>query len=169
MAEVAGVRRAHAGMWFVLPLLLAAAANGKAEDWPEWRGKGRTGVGKETGILERFAAGGLRASWRRPIRAGFAGPAAAGGRVYLTDFERAAGSGGVERLLCLDEETGKMLWRQEWKADYRGISYRWREVDRDRGRAAGCARSGVGQDNWKGVVARPGSGRGHGLCAAGAD
>ncbi|NWF84752.1 MAG: PQQ-like beta-propeller repeat protein [Bryobacteraceae bacterium] len=110
-------------MWLVLPLLLAAAGNGKAEDWPEWRGKGRAGVWKETGILERFAAGGLRASWRRPIRAGIAGPAVAGGRVYVTDFEKAAGSGGVERLLCLDEETGNVLWRQEWKVDYRGISY----------------------------------------------
>jgi outer membrane protein assembly factor BamB len=47
----------------------------------------------------------------------------AANRVYVTDFEKSTGSTGVERALCLDEKTGKVLWTREWPADYRGISY----------------------------------------------
>ena len=50
-----------------------------AEDWPEWRGAGRQGVWNETGILEKFPDDGLKVRWRTPIRAGYAGPAVAGG------------------------------------------------------------------------------------------
>lgn len=30
-----------------------------ADDWPEWRGKGRLGIWNETGILEKFPETGL--------------------------------------------------------------------------------------------------------------
>ena len=57
-----------------------------AEDWPEWRGKGRRGEFNESGILETFPASGLKVKWRTPVRAGFSGPAVAAGRVFVTDF-----------------------------------------------------------------------------------
>ena len=40
----------------MIRLLLAVicALTLRAEDWPEWRGKGRTGVWNETGIVESF-------------------------------------------------------------------------------------------------------------------
>ena len=57
-----------------------------AEDWPEWRGKGRLGEYTETGILDKFPAGGLKVKWRTPIHAGYAGPAVVGGRVFVADF-----------------------------------------------------------------------------------
>ena len=43
--------------------------------------------------------------------------------MFVTDFEKGEGAGGVERLVCLDEESGRILWTREWAADYRGISY----------------------------------------------
>lgn len=61
--------------------------------------------------------------WRTPIRAGFAGPAVAGGRVFITDYVETQRPRGIERALALDEKTGKILWTQEWPADYRGISW----------------------------------------------
>ena len=36
-------------------LLVLCMAPAHAEDWPEWRGAGRLGVGTETGILARFS------------------------------------------------------------------------------------------------------------------
>ena len=39
--------------------------------------------------------------WRAPVRGGYAGPAVAGGRVFVTDY-----ADGVERLLALDERAG---------------------------------------------------------------
>jgi outer membrane protein assembly factor BamB len=94
-----------------------------ADDWPEWRGKGRRGVWNESGILDKFPDKGLTAVWRTPLYGGFAGPAVAAGHVFVTDFKRSAGKRGTERALCLDEKSGKILWVREWDADYQGISY----------------------------------------------
>ena len=102
---------------------LVGATELRADDWPEFRGKGRLGVWHETGILEEFPAEGLKALWRTPIKAGFAGPAVADGRVFITDFEATHGMRGTERALALDEATGRILWTQEWKADYAGIQW----------------------------------------------
>jgi outer membrane protein assembly factor BamB len=94
-----------------------------AEDWPEWRGKGRIGVWNESGILDKFPERGLTVLWRTPIRAGFAGPAVAAGRVFVTDFASSAGPKGSERILCLDEKSGKILWTHAWDVNYGKISY----------------------------------------------
>lgn len=94
-----------------------------AEDWPEWRGKGRRGIWNESNIVDSFPDKGLTVAWRTPVRGGFAGPAVAAGRVFVTDFERSSGTKGIERALCLGEKTGTILWTREWDADYQGISY----------------------------------------------
>jgi outer membrane protein assembly factor BamB len=112
-----------------LPVALLAAALAlsvpslPAADWPEWRGAGRRGVWTETGILDRFPAGGLELSWRMPIGAGYAGPAVADGRVFVTEFVSRQGRRGVERVVCLDEQTGKVHWKHEWPVDYAGLQY----------------------------------------------
>ncbi len=94
-----------------------------AEDWPEWRGKGRIGIWRESGIMDKFPEKGLTVAWRTPLNSGFSGPAVAAGRVFVTDFKPSAGMKGTERALCLDEKSGKILWTREWDADYKGISY----------------------------------------------
>ena len=124
-------------------LLAIAASVIHADDWPEFRGEGRLGIWNETGILETFPEEGLTVRWRTPIHHGFAGPAVADGRVFVTDFERRQGLVGTERILCLDELTGEILWSQSWAADYAGVS--WAEgpratptVDGDRVYALGA-------------------------------
>lgn len=107
----------------LLLLLICLLRPALAADWPEWRGKGRLGVWNELGILEKFPEKGLSPRWRTSVRGGFAGPAVAAGRVYLTDFAKSTGLKGTERALALDEKTGKILWTREWETDYRGISY----------------------------------------------
>ncbi len=99
--------------------LLAGA--GAAEDWPAWRGALGDAVWREEGILERFPSDGLTVRWRTPIKEGYAGPAVAGGKVFVGDFERHQGSrgiDGVERLLALDQETGEVLWIRSWEVNY---------------------------------------------------
>src|SRR5260370_37547430 len=54
-----------------------------ADDWPEWRGRGRLGVWKETGILDEFPKQGLAVKWRTPINAGFSGRSVTGGRAAV--------------------------------------------------------------------------------------
>ncbi len=104
-------------------LLTIGAIAIHADDWPEFRGQGRLGVWNETGILETFPEDGLAFRWRTPIHHGFSGPAVADGRVFVTDFERTRGLVGTERILCLDEATGEILWTHSWVANYAGISW----------------------------------------------
>jgi outer membrane protein assembly factor BamB len=139
-------------LWLVIPL--------SAEDWPEWRGKGRTGVWTEDGILDTFPSSGLKPVWRSPLNAGFAGPAVAAGRVFVTDFQRSTGAKGTERALALDEKSGKILWTRDWPADYQGISYGYGPratptVDGDRVYVLGasgallCLNAGTGAVIWQ--------------------
>ena len=116
-----------------LPVLLSAAVllagvapAAEAEDWPEYRGKGRRGVWTETGIVGALPADGLKVRWRTPVNAGWSSPVVSGGRVFLTDFTRAENSTDVvERAICLDEETGRILWTHSWEADYRTVGATW--------------------------------------------
>jgi len=107
-----------ASILLVTTLTLSATT----EDWPEWRGRGRLGVWTETGILEAFPEGGLEYIWRTPVRAGYAGPSVADGRVFVTDFEAGEGMAGTERALALDEETGEIQWTREWPVHYAGLA-----------------------------------------------
>jgi outer membrane protein assembly factor BamB len=114
----------------VLSLLLAAPLY--ATDWPQWLGPQRDGVWRETGIVRHFKAGGPQVRWRQTISSGYAGPAVADGRVFVTDrvaetdnpetaqvghYDRNKG-GGSERVLCLRESDGALLWTHEYSCPY---------------------------------------------------
>jgi outer membrane protein assembly factor BamB len=105
----------------------------RADDWPQWRGPSRDGRWNETGIIDKFPAGGPKVLWRTPIAGGYSGPAVAGGKVYVTDFVRQSGEAtndpdnraevkGTERVLCLNAATGAIVWKHEYDCDYK-ISY----------------------------------------------
>ena len=104
-------------VWMCVPTL-------GADDWPQWRGLDRMGLWHESGVVERFPDEGLTTVWRTPVGPGFAGPAVADGRVFVLDYEETPGTrtmDGTERLLCLDEETGEVLWTHQWSTTYRNI------------------------------------------------
>jgi len=115
--------------------LTVAGSTGRADDWPQWMGPNRDGVWKEAGILDKFPAEGPKELWRIPIGGGYAGPAVAGGRVYVADKKLKDGvkdptnafdvskTESSERLLCLDAKTGKEIWKYEYECPYT-ISYR---------------------------------------------
>jgi outer membrane protein assembly factor BamB len=111
------VGRSIPGLLLTLHLLAGWVT---AEDWPQWRGPLRDGVWREDGIVDCFDAKGIPVLWRTPIAGGYAGPAVAEGRVYVTDRRR---DKNTERLLCLDEKTGKVLWTHEYTCRYRGVDY----------------------------------------------
>jgi outer membrane protein assembly factor BamB len=104
-------------VWVSLLLALPLAA----DDWPEWRGRGRLGVWRETGILDRFPEQGLKVRWRTPLRSGWTGPAVAQGRVFVADFTPSGPNRGRERALALDEAAGRVLWTRDWEVDYTGL------------------------------------------------
>lgn len=124
-------RLGRARVLISLLVLMSCPAGVRADDWPQWLGPRRDGVWREQGILEKFPQDGPRRRWRTPIGAGYSGPAVAAGRVYVTDrvadvvakdpFAKEK-LGGQERVLCLDEATGKELWKHEYDCAYE-VSY----------------------------------------------
>ncbi len=106
----------------------------RADDWPQWLGPQRDSMWRETGIVEKFPAGGPKVVWRVPVNAGYTGPAVANGRVYLMDRKVNAGAPmprsafdrgeipGNERVLCLNEADGKLVWEHTYDCPYT-VSY----------------------------------------------
>ncbi len=68
-----------------LGLALLSGAGAQASDWRQWRGVDRLAVWDETGIVDDLPAE-LKVTWRVPIGSGYAGPAVADGRVFVTDW-----------------------------------------------------------------------------------
>jgi outer membrane protein assembly factor BamB len=105
-----------------------------ADDWPQWLGPQRDAVWRESGIVAKFPTNGPPVRWRASIGGGYAGPVVANGRVYVADrrlaqgasnpadpFDRGVISGG-ERVVCLSEADGQVLWKYEYECPYT-ISY----------------------------------------------
>src|SRR5262249_26100227 len=92
----------------------------RAEDWPQWLGPKRDAVWSETGIIDTFPKGGPKVLWRAKVSGGYAGPAAAHGKGYVTDYctdgdnqgdiNERGNFEGVERVLCLSADKGEVVW-----------------------------------------------------------
>jgi outer membrane protein assembly factor BamB len=114
--------------------LILVGTNAHAEDWPQWLGPNRDSVWRETGVVDKFPPEGPPVKWRVNIGPGYSGPVVANGKVYVMDrrragdrssptdpFQRGSITGG-ERVLCLNEADGKVLWQQEYECAYT-VSY----------------------------------------------
>ena len=118
----------------ILALAVFTSAPLRADDWPQWLGPQRDAVWRESGIVERFPAGGPAIRWRVPLGGGYSGPAVAAGRVYVMDRQLAKDASnprnafergripGTERVLCLNEADGKELWAHAYDCPYT-VSY----------------------------------------------
>lgn len=91
-----------------------------ADDWPGFRGQDRDGV------VSAAAAAALELDWtrrppverwRRPIGAGWSSFAVVGGLACTQDR-----MGGMERVLCLDADTGRTVWAHETPADFDDVA-----------------------------------------------
>src|SRR5260370_22967278 len=111
------------GKTLLTGLVVVATGRVRADDWPQWLGPQRDGVWPESAIVEKFPASGPKVKWQKPIGGGYAGPAVAGGKVFVTarvlapgaknpdsPFNKKVTIGGSERVLCLDEADGSVVW-----------------------------------------------------------
>src|SRR4051794_28572522 len=111
--------------WSLVVLALSAGV-AAAEDWPQWLGEKRDGVWRESGLVEKFPAGGPMRVWKEPMGTGYAGPAVAGGKLFVTDYVAGGKTAlpdsgfkkgrfaGTERVICRDATTGKQLWLTDY-------------------------------------------------------
>ena len=127
------MRRFFPALAIALTLALTPAL--RADDWPQWLGPKRDGVWRESGVVETFPKDGPKELWRVPAGVGYAGPAVTQGKVFVIDlvptdpsqvptdgFAKNARVPGSERILCLDQKTGKTVWEHRYPTEYR-ISY----------------------------------------------
>src|SRR4051794_27781675 len=103
-----------------IAVVITAGGIAVADDWPQWGGPQRDSVWRESGIVEKLPAVDPQTSmlprkWTAKIGSGYAGPAVANGRVFVTN--RIADQ-NLERVLCFDAETGKELWKHEYEPRY---------------------------------------------------
>jgi outer membrane protein assembly factor BamB len=112
--------------------LLAAAPLAAAADWPQYLGPNRDAVWAETGVLKEFPKDGPKVLWRVPVGGGYAGPAVAGGKVFVADKVMKEGvkdpedpfagntakTPATERILCLDAKTGAEVWKHQYEVTY---------------------------------------------------
>jgi outer membrane protein assembly factor BamB len=92
-------------------LLLGAATNANAEDWPTFRGEDRTAVSTEKNLLDKWPAKGPKLLWSgKGAGRGYASPAVANGRIYTLGDRPSTANDQDEYLTCFDEKTGKQLW-----------------------------------------------------------
>ena len=96
-----------------------------AEDWPQWLGPRADSSWNDTGLITKFPADGPKVVWRAPVANGYSGPSVSGGKVLVMDYQIASGKldanpggrtalTGKERVVCLDEKTGKQLWAHSY-------------------------------------------------------
>ena len=114
-------------------MFFAAASLAAADDWPQWMGPQRDGRYRESGLIDAFPEGGPDVQWEAECGLGYAGPAVAGGRVFLFDYVKQGGESfnnpgqaakleGSERLRALDVKTGEEVWAYAYDRPYE-ISY----------------------------------------------
>jgi outer membrane protein assembly factor BamB len=77
--------------------------------WPWFRGPEGDGICHEPGTLARtWPEGGPPALWSVDLGEGHAGAAVRAGRVYVLDYDKAA---GADALRCLSLDDGREIWR----------------------------------------------------------
>ena len=95
---------------FALMLFFLAPAGRvrSGSDWTDWRGPARNGVSLEKGLPTRWSPKGENLVWKAPY-GGRSTPIVMADRVFLFN---SAGEGETmqERLMCLNADTGKLLW-----------------------------------------------------------
>ena len=87
--------------------LLASAAS--AEDWPHWRGPDRNGISAEKEWSDKWPAAGPERVWRARVETGFSSVSISDGRIFTMGNRN-----GADIVFCLDEKTGKEIWRRSY-------------------------------------------------------
>ena len=103
-----------------LPLLSALAialavfpAAGQAEDWPRFLGPRGDGTSTETGLLDKWPAGGPPLVWDKAVGTGYSAPSVRGNLLVL--HHRVKRDEVVEGF---DATTGKPIWRHSYPSSY---------------------------------------------------
>jgi outer membrane protein assembly factor BamB len=80
-----------------------------AADWPQWQGPDRTGISKETGLLQQWPANGPAVVWTAGnLGNGYGSMAVAGDRIFLQGMQKDRAT--FSTVMALNRADGKQVW-----------------------------------------------------------
>ena len=85
-------------------------------DWPQFLGPSGDSKSPELGIQTEWPAAGPRIVWQRALGEGYGMPSISMGRLF--QFDRIDNNA---RLVCLNSETGQLLWKFTYPTDYKDL------------------------------------------------
>ncbi|MCX6255438.1 MAG: PQQ-like beta-propeller repeat protein [Bacteroidia bacterium] len=92
----------------IATLIIFSSTDSFSQDWPQWRGINRDS--KVTGFKAPTTwPAELKQEWKVTVGFGDATPVLAGSKIYLNTRQ-----GSEEVILCLDANTGKELWKNQY-------------------------------------------------------
>ncbi|MFM7056818.1 MAG: PQQ-binding-like beta-propeller repeat protein [Planctomycetota bacterium] len=95
------------GTSIVIALSVALAAAASAEDWPQFRGPGASGVSRSLQPLPTRIGPEENVLWKQKLPTGHSSPAIHGGRLFLTGVD------GEELVtMAVDCTTGEVIWKR---------------------------------------------------------
>lgn len=104
-------------VWAEAPADLRTRKTGS--DWPRFLGPTGDSISPERGIRKSWPKNGLRVVWQTELGLGYAPPTISRGRLFHFDaFPSARSPDHTARLTCRESETGKELWRFEYRFQY---------------------------------------------------
>ncbi len=81
-------------------------------DWPMWRGPEQNRVSRETGLIDHWDPDtGENVLWKNDEAGSISSPIVMRGKVYLINRYKPGTRYEQEAVLCLNAETGKIVWR----------------------------------------------------------
>lgn len=110
-------------------LVVVGCTSATANDWPSWRGPEQTGMSREKAVVTSWSLDGDNLLWKSDA-GGRTTPIVMDGRVFMivpAGECRLIGSGRQdcvalqERVVCLDADTGAMLWEHRFNVFHTDI------------------------------------------------
>jgi outer membrane protein assembly factor BamB len=114
LPTAATTSRVYVGL-LAAAVMLVAIARAAAEDWPQFRGPDGQGHSSAKNLPVEWGPK-KNVAWKQEIPGeGWSSPVVIGKRIYLTSaVAREGGSRDYSlRLLCLDADTGEVVWNEE--------------------------------------------------------
>jgi outer membrane protein assembly factor BamB len=97
----------------VCAFLVAFAAEGVAEDWPQFLGPRANGISSETNLLEKWPTNGPPVVWQKSIGTGYSAPSVRDGLLVLHHRVK-----DEELVEAFDATSGAPKWRHGYRSEF---------------------------------------------------
>lgn len=98
-------------------LSLVISSSGQNSDWKTWRGPNSDGSSNETNWNPEKIISNEGILWYKDVGTGHSSVAVSGDRLYTIGNWEISDSNFIDRIVCLDVNSGEQLWKYEYEVD----------------------------------------------------